>query len=296
MPRLNASSTSVRSQQRPVLVLQGDQLAVDQPGMAAGVLGQHQREQRGGLVLVGHQVDEQPAEPDRLLGQLRRRGAGVPLRVDQVDHREHAVEPLGEVRRVRHLVGDAGGRDPLLGAQQPLAHRRLRDQEHPGDLPGGEPGDHLEGQRHPGLHRERRVAAGEDETEAVVGEHAVLHCDLLGLLVELLLGTELGELGAFGAGPADHVEGPPLRGGGEPRGRVAGYAVARPGEQCPLRGIGDRVLGQVPVAGGADQGRDDPEPLAGHGRGERLADLVNRARHLLISTLIRRRGAAPVGR
>ena len=267
-------------------MLEGDELAVDEARVTPGVLGEHQGEQPADLVLVGHQLHEQPAEADGLLGELGSRRAGVPLREDQVDHGEHAVEPLGKVRRLGDPVGDAGVGDPLLGAQQPLAHRRLADQEHPGHLLGRQPRDDLERERDPRLHRQRWMAAGEDEPEPVVGDGTVVHCGLLHLLVQLLLDTQLGELGAFGAGPPDHVERAALRGGREPGRRVAGNAVARPGQQRALGGVGDSVLGEVPVAGRADQRRDDAEALSGHRGRERLAHVV----------ATRQRGAAPAGR
>ena len=45
---------------------------------------------------VGHQLDEQPAEPDRLGGQVVVGGRRVALGEHEVDHGEHTVEALGE--------------------------------------------------------------------------------------------------------------------------------------------------------------------------------------------------------
>ena len=155
---------------RAVLVLQRDQLAVDDAGGPPGVLQQHQRQQPPGLVGVGHQLDEQPTEPDRLGGQLvvgRRR---VSLGEHEVDHGEHAVEAFGERLDGRDAVRDAGVGDLLLGPQQPLAHRVLGREEDPSDRRRREVRDHLQRQRDPGLHRQRRVAAGEHEAEPIVGD------------------------------------------------------------------------------------------------------------------------------
>jgi hypothetical protein len=54
---------------------------------------QHQREQPVHLGLVGHQLGERAAEPDRLGGEVA--AAAVALVEDQVDDREHAASRSG---------------------------------------------------------------------------------------------------------------------------------------------------------------------------------------------------------
>ena len=56
----------------------------------------------------------------------------------------------------------------LLGARDPLADRRLGDQEPARDFGGGQPADQAQGQRRPRLRRQRRVAAQEDQPQDVV--------------------------------------------------------------------------------------------------------------------------------
>jgi hypothetical protein len=130
------------------------------------VLQQHQGQQGARLVRLRHEPDQQPGEPDRLVGE--RAGASrVALGEHEVDHDEHAVDALGEVVG-RYAVGDAGVRDLLLRPEQALSHRRLRGQERPPDRRRGEPGDDLERQGHPGLESECRVAAREDQPQPVV--------------------------------------------------------------------------------------------------------------------------------
>ena len=119
------------------------------------------------LGLVGQQRGEGAAEADRLGRQV----AAPPeaLVEDQVDDGQHRRQPFGQQVRGRHAKGNAGGLDLALGAHQALRHRRLRDQEGAGDLVGGEAAQRAQGQRHLGVEGERRVAAGEDELEALVG-------------------------------------------------------------------------------------------------------------------------------
>ena len=52
--------------QRAVLVVEQDDLAVAGAGGSAGVVQQHEREQREDLALVGHELGQGPAELDRL--------------------------------------------------------------------------------------------------------------------------------------------------------------------------------------------------------------------------------------
>ncbi len=200
------------------------------------------------------------------------RAGRVALGEHEVDHDEHAVDAIGEVVG-RYAVGDAGMRDLLLRAQEALSHRRLRGQECPPDRRGREPGDDLERQGHARLESERRVAAREDQSQAVIA-----HRRRLGTVPgQLLERGEVGELAALDLGAAQHVDRPAPRRRGEPRGRVVGYAVAWPGHQGPLGGVGDRVLREVPVAGRTDEGGDDAQPLLRHGVGERTTDVVHRA-------------------
>jgi hypothetical protein len=64
-------------------------------GSSAGELQRDQREQRAGLVLVGHQLDQQAAETPRLSSQVIVRLA-ITLVEDQVQHGEHAARAFGE--------------------------------------------------------------------------------------------------------------------------------------------------------------------------------------------------------
>ena len=83
---------------------------------------------------------------------------------------QHAVEPLRQELRRRDAVRDAGVADLALGADQPLGERRLGHEERPRDLGRGQAAQRPQRQGDPGVHRQRRVAAGEDQAQPVVGD------------------------------------------------------------------------------------------------------------------------------
>ena len=83
-----------RVPQGTVLVVEGDDLPVAQAGRFAGVVQQHQRQQREYFRLVRHEVGQCPAEVDRFRGEVD--AAAAPALVeDQVDHGEDGRQPVG---------------------------------------------------------------------------------------------------------------------------------------------------------------------------------------------------------
>jgi hypothetical protein len=222
---------------------------------------EHHRQQPVDL-RVREQVGERAPQPDRLRHQL---GApAVALVEDQVDDAEDGVEALAQQVRRWHPERDPGRPDLALGPHQPLRHRALRHQEGAGDLLGGEPAQGAQGERHLGLDRERRVAAGEDELQALVRERRRARRRL-----RPAAGGEQAELGGEGPVAPDAVGGPVPRRRDEPGARVVGGAVARP----PVGGQRERLLrgllGEVEVAEEADQRGQHAAPL-------RAEDLVER--------------------
>ncbi len=98
-----------RVPERPVLILEQDELAVGAgAGLTPRVVEEHQREQPENLRLVRHQDRDQLAEANRLVAELApdqivARSRGVALVEDEIENREHRLEPIGEllVRRER---------------------------------------------------------------------------------------------------------------------------------------------------------------------------------------------------
>ena len=103
-------------------------------GRAPRVVDEHQRQEAVHLALVGHQLGERPAEPDRLAGEID--AAAVALVEDQVDDGEDRGEAVREQMSRRYPEGNAGGLDLLLRPEEPLGHRLLGDEECAGDLLG----------------------------------------------------------------------------------------------------------------------------------------------------------------
>ncbi len=256
----------------PVLVLQGDQVAGGvHPGQPPGVLQQHQREQAARLALFGHQLGQRPGQPDGLQAQALPDqvlpGAGrVPLVEQQVQHGQHAGGALRQQVRWGHLVRDARVADLVLGPDQPLGHGRLRDQERPGDLRGGQPGQRAQGERDPGIQRQRRVTAGEDQPQPVVGELAAVIAVVAARRSRgpAALGGQRGhlvQLGCFGAAAAQPVQRAVAGHRGQPGAGPARDPVPRPAPHRPGERVLGAVLGQVPVAGRPDQRGHDPPPF-----------------------------------
>ena len=103
------------------------------------------------LRLVGHQLGERAPEPDRLGGEVS--AAAVAFVEDQVDNREHRGEAVGEQMSRRHAKRDPGGFDLALGANEPLGHGRLRDEEGARDLLRTHPAQRSQRERDLGIER-----------------------------------------------------------------------------------------------------------------------------------------------
>ena len=205
------------------------------------------------------------------IGEASRRGREVALVEDQVDDGEHAVHALAEVLRRRDPVGDLGRADLLLRAGDALRHRRLGDEEGLRDLGHGEAAEQAQGQRHPRLGCERGVAAGEDQPQPVVLDHAgrLVGCVVGHHECRLVLGVAVG----LAADPVDRAV---ARGRGQPAAGVGRYAVAGPALDGGQQRLAGRLLGDVDVAEAAGQRGDDPAVLLAvdpldRGRGVRRA-------------------------
>src|SRR5215472_12035508 len=257
-----------------VLLVEGYQFAAGRnPGGAAGLGEEHQCQQPGHLTVLRHEGTDQASEPDRLGGQVVTHGIGVgagrqvALVEDEEEDGEYAGDAGREILRGRHPIRDASRLDLGLRAGDPPPHCGLLHQEGTGDLGHGQAADHPQRQRHAGLHRERRVTAGEDQPEPLVVDGAgrlgrvvvVQQPGLLLLVIALVLAP-------------DPVDGLAVGGGGQPGAGIGGYAVGRP----PLNGgrerLGRRLLGDVEVTETPGQGGDHPGPLLVVRLGNRLPD------------------------
>ena len=72
--------------------------------------------------------------------------------------------------RRRDAERDPGRPDLGLRPRQPALHRLARDEERPRDLGGRQAAERAQRQRHLRLERQRRMAAGEDQLQPLVGD------------------------------------------------------------------------------------------------------------------------------
>ena len=258
-----------------VLDGQGSQLPVGGLTLLPAAVGQQQQgEQPTGLRLIRHQPQHHPGQPDRLVAQrvphhVASRSGQVALVEDQVDHRQHRGESLRQQGLRRHPDGDAGGADLVLGAHQALRHRRFLDQKGPGDLGGGETADQTKRQRHPGLGRERRVAAGEEQSQPVVADGGRIQWRG-GVVLVIDVQSQRGLTGrGTGALATQMVERLVAGGGHQPGAGAVGGAIARPAFEGGRQRLLNRVLGEVDVAEEPGQGRDDASGLVAKDAGQR---------------------------
>ena len=232
----------------PILILKKNQIPLSRGARRAPrFLQQHEREEAL-CFRLGQELHQEPPDADRFLRKLGARhrgsgGGGVALVEDEVDDAQHGVEPLGKLGPGRHFVRDARVADLGLRAHDALRDGRRRGEEGVRDLLGLQPADLAQGQRHLRVGRERRVAAGEDEAQAVV---------LDGLGIRGRFGDEIFNRflvenieSALTPDGVDRLEAP---GRDQPRARVRRHALARPLLERGTEGFRQRFLGEVEVA------------------------------------------------
>ena len=207
-------------------------------------------------------------------------GRRIALVEDQVHDPEHAAQPVRKLLVGRHPVRDVGVGDLALGPHDPLAHRRLGDQECARDLARRQSAKHPQRQCDLGRLRKRRMAAGEDQPQPVVDDRAGFGRGLVALLGRR---RQLGEPSrAVGqrSVAAQAIDCPASRCHGDPRPGPAGQAVPPPRGHCVSERILDRVLGELEVAHLPDQRGQDGWTLVA----ERLGDRVLQTARLVVLT------------
>ena len=117
-----------------VLIAQEHEGSALAAGRHARFAQQHECEQPGCLRLVGHQFDQRARQPHCLASQRDPCRIIDPSIVDQVQHGQHRAESPREVGCCRYSIGNVGGLDLVLGADEALDHGRLAHQKRAGDL------------------------------------------------------------------------------------------------------------------------------------------------------------------
>ncbi len=252
---------------RAVLVEQQHRLArgTDAGGRPRG-LDLHEGHQAVHLGLLGQQPGQDPTQPQRLGAQLRtqpvvaRRGR-VALVEHQVDHLEHRGQALLQLVTGRGLEGHLRLGERPLGPDDALRHRRLRDQERPGDLLGGQAAEQAKRERHPRLGRQHRMAGGEHQAQEVVAHLVVeggVQVGLVGVLADLELARELLLLALVQLAAPQAVDRAVLCRAHQPGARVVRHALVRPLLQGRHQRLLGEVLGQAEVADDAGEAGDQP--------------------------------------
>ena len=147
--------------------------------------------------------------------------------------------------------------DLALGADEPLLHGRLRDEEGARDLGRAETAEGTQGERDARLGRQRRMAAGEDQPKPVVGNGAVLDLVLL-VAVRRHQRLELPHLVLEPMCPPDAVDRLVAGSRRDPGAGVARHTTLGPDLERDEERILHRFLGEVEVADDADERRDRP--------------------------------------
>ena len=120
------------------------------------------------------------------------------------------------------------------------------------------------------------MTAREDEPQAVVFDTAVV-ASVAGVVVGRVGPGDHGyllQLRGTGRGAPQPIERAVARGRRQPGARSARDAVARPALERPGEGILRTLLGEVPVAGHPDQGRNDTTPLRAERGDDRGLDVT----------------------
>ena len=207
------------------------------------------------LRLVGHQRGEHRRETDRLRTEIPAYRRAVPRVEDEIDRRENGAQPVGE--KVRRWDAQRNPRIPdlPLRAHEPLRERRLGNEETAGDLRRRETADEAQRQRDLRVRGERRMAAGEDQLEAFVGDGL-----LRGLGKLFGAGEQLGLARERLVAP-DAVYRAVARGRDDPRTGIRRHAVQRPPLRSANERVLNRVLGEVEITEDAAEDRDRLRPL-----------------------------------
>ena len=203
--------------------------------------------------LVGHQLGERARRAGSLPRTSSRRTRSAPavarvaLVEEQIEHGEHRVRALGQQVRRRHAIGDAGIADLVLGAHEPLRHRRFGYEEGARDLGRRQTRERAQRERDLRLDRERRVTTREDQPEAIVFDATVV-------ARRWIVGAgRTSPPPAVSAAPrrraAQPVDRAVARGRREPGAGVARDAVTGPSFEGLREGVLRAFLGEIPVAG-----------------------------------------------
>ncbi len=250
----------------------------------AGRLNLHQGEQAENFGLRRREAGEDASEPLRLRAQcgtrqFLARGRRIALIEDEINDLEHRGEPRRALGPARHLEGNAGVADRILGADDALRDRRFAREEGARDLLGGQAADEPERERRSPLAGKHRVTGREDQSEQLIAD-VIVHRGFQLLKAGIAFGVEaagnLGMLAIEHPIAAHAVDGATLCCSHQPRTGIMGNTGRRPfGERADQRVLG-KLLGPVDIARHPRKARDEPRPLDPEDRLDRPMDFGRR--------------------
>jgi hypothetical protein len=187
------------------------------------------------------------------------------LSEDEIEDAQHSGQPVADFIGRWAAEGNPGLEDPLLGTDDPLLHRRGLDEEPGGHLGGGQPREEAQDEHDAFVLAQSRVGAGEEQSEALVGQIRGIHllAEALRVIVvvarsQLVLDAQAGEVPGAHVIGADEIDGAVLRRGHQPRLWAFGHSPARPCLDRAQHGVVEGLLGEVEVTEPGDQRREQP--------------------------------------
>jgi hypothetical protein len=170
---------------------------------------------------------------------MRTFGCHVALIEDEVDHLQDRAEALPPLFTVRGLEGNGDISQGPFGAHDALGNGCFRYQECARDVAGRQSAQYAQRKRGALLGREHRMAGGEDQSQQVVVD-VLVECGVTGGRLALEFGQVDRKLAVFALDQrraTQSVEGAVLGDLGQPGGRIARNAVARPAFECQHKGV-----------------------------------------------------------
>ncbi len=148
---------------------------------------------------------------------------------------QHGIEPFRQVGALGHLVRNACGADLLFRPNNALRQRWRRHEEGVGDLLGLQAAHLAQGECNAGVRREGGVAAGEDETQAIIRDAVIVD---VGRRFRFDPVSHEGHRGVEARLAAEAIDRLEASGRDQPRPGIPGRPIDRP----PLHGSGERVM------------------------------------------------------
>ena len=236
------------------------------PRIAPRIVQQHQGHERGRFGRRRrHQRSHQPPEPDGFCRDIRsyQRPASrrrVAFVENQINHRQDRVEARRHVVGVGHDVRNARVANLPFRPDEPLGHRRRRNEKRACDFVSVEAAERSERQRYLGFQGEGRMAAGENQPKPIIRDFGRVVVGLLDGPVEPRRPVGVECFGRLLPAPQP-VDGFVTRGLDDPGAWKLGHAGVAPLVHGSRKRFLSCLFGQIEVAEEPDQRGHDPAPI-----------------------------------